>query len=199
MIATVIDAYRRERGDTRTRTVGSGDNRRTETYTVWNNVSGQVHNTFDDVPVLANTGLDDKRVAALEPWPTQQVRPFTPEFLAGHLARTYDLDVENAFGVAQQRMESEIVSTIKRDIGGDQQRIHSKDTQWGAMTFKHVLLPVWLLTVIYAGNPFQVFINGITGEVQGDRPFSKVKIAAAVTLGVILIAVILYFVNRSSG
>ena len=67
------------------------------------------------------------------------------------------------------------------------------------MTFKHLLLPMWLLTVIYAGKPFQVFINGVTGEVQGDRPFSKVKIAAAVTLGVILIAVILYFVNRSSG
>ena len=55
-----------------------------------------------------------------------------------------------------------------------------------SLTFKHLLLPIWLLTVIYAGKPFQVFINGITGEVQGQRPWSKVKIAVAVMVVVIL-------------
>ena len=57
------------------------------------------------------------------------------------------------------------------------------------MTFKHLLLPIWLLTVIYAGKPFQVCINGVTGEVQGRRPYSKAKIVAAIPLVVLVILV----------
>lgn len=84
-------------------------------------------------------------------------------------------------------MENTIDHTVRADIGGDEQRVTSVNTRWFDMTFKHVLLPIWLLTVIYDGKPFQVCINGFTGEVQGRRPFSKVKIAAAVTAVVLLL------------
>ena len=179
--------YRGQRGDNYTVQVGSGDNRRTETRTRWRHASGQVSNTFTDLTVLANTGLDDKRVRALEPWPTDQIRPFAPQYIAGHLSRTYDKDVEVCFPEAQQRMDAEIDATVRRDIGGDKQRIHNKQTTFHSLTFTHLLLPIWLLTVIYNGEPFQVFINGVTGEVQGERPFSKVKIAIAVVVALILI------------
>ena len=77
--------------------------------------------------------------------------------------------------------------TVRRDIGGDQQRVHGKNTTWYDMTFKHVLLPIWLLAVIYGGKPFQVCINGFTGEVQGRRPYSTVKIALTITLVVVVL------------
>jgi len=48
-----------------------------------------------------------------------------------------------------------------------------------------------LLTVIFEAKPFQVFINGMTGEVQGQRPWSKVKIAAAVVAAIIVIVIVL--------
>ena len=190
--------YTGQRGDDYTVQVGSGDNRRTETRTRWSHAAGQVHNVFTDVTVLANTGLDRERVTKLEPWPTDQVRPFTPECIAGHLCRTYDNDVEQCFPEAEKRMESEVTSTIKRDIGGDKQRIHQKTTTYSRLTFNHLLLPIWLLTVIYDGKPFQVFINGVTGEVQGERPFSKVKIAIASVAAAILVIIglVLYSMNR---
>ena len=115
--------------------------------------------------------------------------PFSAEYIAGHLSRTYDLTVEQGFEVARSSMESTIDHTVRRDIGGDEQRVHSKDTKWFNMTFKHVLLPIWLLTVIYAGKPFQVCINGFTREVQGRRPYSKAKIIAAITLVVLVIVI----------
>jgi hypothetical protein len=87
-------------------------------------------------------------------------------------------------------MDAEIESTIRRDIGGDEQRISSKSTTFHSLLYKHLLLPIWLLTVIYDGKPFQVFINGVTGEVQGQRPWSKVKIALAVLAAIIVITVI---------
>lgn len=191
--------YAGRRGDNYTVTTGSGDNQRTETRIRWRNVSGQVHNAFDDIAVCANTGLERKHVTALEPWPTQSARAFSAEYVAGHLCRTYDHDVEQSFGEARQRIDDEVRQTVKHDIGGDHQDINHLDTRFGAMTYKYLLLPIWLLTVIFEGRPFQVMINGVTGEVQGQRPWSKVKIALAVTAAIIVAIILLVLWSAAGG
>ncbi len=188
--ALTTTQYRGQRGDTYTVTVGSGENRRTETRTRWTPAWGTVRDDFDDLPVLANEGFERRRIDALEPWPTGDAKAFSAEYVAGHLCRTYDHDVEQCFGPAQKRMESEIEQTIRRDIGGDKQQISSKSVRYDQLSYKHLLLPIWLLTVIYQQKPFQVFINGITGEVQGQRPWSKVKIAMAVVAALIVIGIL---------
>ncbi len=189
--ADAITRYAGQRGDNYTVTVGSGDNRRTETRTRWSHRSGNVRNRFDDLTVLANEGFEPKHVHALEPWPTQGAQPFSPEFLAGHLCRTYDKDVGECFTEAEQRMKNEIQATVRRDIGGDKQRIDSIDTDFRDLTFKHLLLPIWLLTVNFSGKPFQTFINGTTGEVHGDYPWSKVKIAALVVAALVVLGILI--------
>ena len=191
--------YTGRRGDDYTVTVGSGDDERTETRTNWFPVSGAVTNSFDDITVFANDGFDRARVAKLEPWPTQTAKSYSPEFVAGHLCRTYDNDVEQCMGEATTKMEAEIDQTIRRDIGGDHQDVDSRSIDWRKMTYKHLLLPIWLLTVIYQDKPFQVYINGVTGEVQGARPWSKVKIiAAAVIILVVIIVLIVLLKSRKS-
>jgi hypothetical protein len=197
--ADTVTQYEGKRGDHYTVTVGSGENQRTETRTRWSYASGVVANRFDDLAVLANDGFDTERVSALEPWPTAQARPYSPEFVAGHLCRTYDHDAEEVLPVAKARMEAAIEQTIRRDIGGDVQQIDRKQTSYNSLGFKHLLLPIWLLTVLFQGQPFQVFINGITGEVQGERPWSKVKIAVAVVLAIILITIIAVVWQSSGG
>lgn len=183
--------YRGQRGETRTRQVRDGNETRTETYTEWYHASGRVVDHFDDVMVLANTGFERRYVDRLDPWPTAQLQPFNANYLAGHLCRTYDRQVDECYDDAKAIMDHTIDSSIRRDIGGDDQRIHDKRTHWANETYKHVLLPIWLLTVIYEGKPLQVFMNGVTGEIHGQRPWSKVKIAVAVVAVILLIAVIL--------
>jgi len=182
--------YTGARGDEYTVTVGSGNQRRTETRVRWTPASGVVDDSFDDLPVLANSGFDRGRIAALEPWPTQNAEPYSPEYVAGHLCRTYDIDVEACFPEAQQTMERVIDRHIRADIGGDRQRIHQRSIDWVRTEYKHLLLPIWLLTVIYLEEPFQVYINGVTGEVHGQRPYSKVKIAAAVVAALAVLATV---------
>lgn len=196
--AQTTTRYRGQRGDNYTVTVGSGENQRTEVRTRWSHRSGTVHDEFDDVPILANTGFEDKHIRALEPWPTDDAAPFSAEYIAGHLCRTYDHDVEESFGPAKQRIESGIRDTIRRDIGGDHQRISSMSVRYELLTFKHLLLPIWLLTVVYQQKPFQVFINGVTGEVQGQRPYSVIKITIAVIVALIIAGGI-FFLYQSSG
>lgn len=195
--ADVTTNYDGSRGTTRTRTVGSGKNRRTETYTTWRNVRGQVFDQFDDITVLANTGFNDRYVQSLEPWPTQHVQPYNPDYIAGHLCRTYDVDAKASFGVAHKRIKSSVEHTVRRDIGGDQQRIRSMNMRMANLTYKHVLLPIWLLTVLYDGRAMQVFMNGTTGEIHGERPWSKVKIASTVAAVIALIVLILIIKSAS--
>jgi DNA-directed RNA polymerase subunit RPC12/RpoP len=196
--ASTTTRYTGRRGDHYTVVVGSGENRRTETRTRWSHAAGTVRNRFDDLPMCANEGLDRRHVDALEPWPTTEARPFNPEYLAGHLSRTYDHDVKTCFGPAKERMEDEIRHTVHMDIGGDVQQITSMGVHYEGLAYKHLLLPVWLLTVVHGGEPFQVFINGVTGEVHGQRPYSALKIALAV-IAVVVLAVVAYLVFGWSG
>jgi len=196
--ATTTTRYTGRRGDHYTVVVGSGQDRRTETRTRWSPAAGTVRNHFDDLPVCANDGLDRRHVEALEPWPTAEARPFNPEYLAGHLARTYDHDVRTCLQPAKARMEDAIRDAVRRDIGGDVQQISSMGVHYERLGYKHLLLPVWLLTVVHAGAPFQVLINGVTGEVHGQRPYSAVKIAVAV-VAALVVAVVLWLVFGSSG
>lgn len=192
-------SYHGRRGDNYTVTVGHGENKRTETRTNWTRVRGAVSNSFDDITVFANEGFERKRIAKLEPWPTESAKPYSAEYAAGHLRRTYDHDVEECLPEATTQMETAIRQTVRRDIGGDQQDIRSMDINWLKMTYKHLLLPIWLLTVIYENKPFQVYINGVTGEVHGARPYSKVKIITAVVVAVLLVAIIAIAVSAGGG
>ena len=191
--------YTGQRGTRRTVTVGSEGNKRTETKTDWTHVSGEVAESFDDVPVFANDGFEADRIAQLEPWPTEEARQYSPEFVAGHLCRTYDRDVGACWADARGTMEAAIDSSIKRDIGGDEQRVDARQTTWRSTAYKHLLLPIWLLTVIYDGRPFQVYINGVTGEVVGSRPWSKAKIIAAVAAVALALLTLILLYQRFKG
>jgi hypothetical protein len=120
---------------------------------------------------------------ALEPWPLLKVVPFTQQMLAGLMARTYDIELDACFKEGRQRIDAAILSEVHQRIGGDTQMVSSVKSQYDAITYKHLLLPVWLMAYRFNGKTFQVFINAATGEVQGERPYSVLKIMFAVILG----------------
>ena len=91
-------------------------------------------------------------------------------------------------------MERMLIRDIKFDIGGDAQKIDRMTTRYSAITFKHVLLPVWLASYRWQNKPYRVAINGRTGEVSGERPYSALKIALAVVVGLLIAGAIGYLV-----
>ena len=125
----------------------------------------------------------------LEPWPLDLAVPFNQQMLAGYLARTYDVELAACFREGKERIDAMVLQEVKERIGGDTQRIDSVDSRYEAITFKHLLLPVWLLAYPFGDKSYQVFINAATGEVQGERPWSAVKIAFAVLSGLLLLGI----------
>ncbi|MCA8983992.1 MAG: hypothetical protein R3C12_08965 [Planctomycetaceae bacterium] len=174
------NAYSGERGETYTVTVGTGKNRRTETRVRWYPASGQFQRFFDDVLVLGCEGMSPDLVRSLEPWPLARCLPFTREALAGYIARTYDVPLEQGFQQASQRIAQALEEDVRRRIGGDRQRIHRIQTVHSAITFKFVILPIWLMSYRYRERVYQVMINAATGKVGGERPWSVWKILLTV-------------------
>ena len=199
--AATTTRYTGMRGVYRTETYRDSEGRtQTRTVTDWYPAAGVVNNQFEDVTGHASTGLDDQKITELEPWPMDWSHTYSPQFVAGHLSRTYDQDATEVFQErVEPRMESVIDSTIRADIGGNVQQIHSRDISWLMVRFCQLALPIWMLAVTYRQQPFQVAINGITGEVQGRRPWSAVKITLAVIAGLLLVALFFWLYQTYGG
>ncbi|MCP4146757.1 MAG: hypothetical protein GY757_03310 [bacterium] len=161
--------------------------------TRWHPVSGQVRVSFDDVLVIASKSLPEKYTIELEPWNLKELVPYNDKYLSGFRSESYQVDVATGFDKAKLRMDPVIRQEILRDIGGDDQRISSTNTSYHDVTFKHTLLPIWISSYRYSGKLYRFLINGQTGEVQGERPYSAIKIAMAV-LAAIAVLVIAYFI-----
>ncbi len=201
--ADTRSAYRGERGTVyyESRTVTR--NGKTETIRVqkvrWTPASGRVARFFDDVLVLASKSLPKRFTDALEPWDLSAMEPYRPEFLAGFRAEGYQVDLDAGYEEARIKMDRIIERDIKFDIGGDRQRIHHVDTQVSDVTFKHVLLPVWLAAYKYRSETYRFVVNGRTGQVQGERPWSVWKITFAILISLIVAAGIGYAIALQQG
>lgn len=188
--ALTSNSYVGQRGEHYYVEVGTGDNKRRERRTRWYPASGRFQRFFDDVLVIGSAGMNQNLVLALEPWPLEKLIPYTPEVLSGFLARTYDIELDEGFQEAKRRIEEAIEQDVRGRIGGDEQRITSIHSRFGALRYKHLLLPVWLLAYRFHGKTYQVMINAGTGEVQGERPYSWVKITLAILAAIIAVAAI---------
>ncbi|WP_432798039.1 hypothetical protein [Poriferisphaera sp. WC338] len=146
----------------------------------WYPASGTVYVPFNDVLVVASKSLPEKYVHELEPWDLDQLVSYQDEFVKGFVSECYQVDLPSGFERAKELMEPNIRSAIRSDIGGDHQRISWTHSQYNDITFKHVLLPVWMSAYRYNEKVYRVVVNARTGEVQGERPWSWVKITLAV-------------------
>lgn len=192
--------YRGRRGDdywvTKTYTVNGKRRTKRVRKTRWRSVSGVVHNGFDDMLVLASHSLPRTYTEKLEPWDLHNLTPYRPDYLAGFQAESYQVDLEQGFGDAQEKADPTIRSTIKRDIGGDHQRISSMTPYYSDITFKHLLLPIWISAYRYKNKTYRFLVNGRTGEVQGERPWSALKIAAAVAAALLVVGGVWYAARK---
>ena len=191
--------YAGQRGDIYFITVGEGNNRRTVQQIRWSYRDGSFNRFFDDVMMIAASKQHIDLVEALEPWPLDRLIPFTPEVLAGFFSRTYDVGLEEGFRLARQRIETELGMEVRQRIGGDTQQVHSQQTNYSAVTYKHILLPVWLLAYRYRNKTYQVMMNAATGEVSGQRPYSWVKITFAALMVAILVVTLWALSNQGQG
>jgi ribosomal protein S27E len=176
------ETFRDSNGKTQTRRVR---------HTRWVPSSGQISHFFDDDAVPGTVGIHTALLRKVEPFPTtSDLKPYEPAYVRGWTVERYQVDLRQASQVSKQQMDATVQQLCSSDVPGDTQRNLRVDAHYQNRTFKHILVPVWLVTYTYGRKSFQVVVNGYTGKMAGEHPLSWVKITLAV-LAVILIAVII--------
>ena len=172
----------------------------------WKPVGGQVDLHFDDVLIGASKTLPRTIIDHLQPWDLDNLVPYSEEYISGFRSEIYQVTVDQGFLQAENIMEHKINQSIRYDIGGDHQRISAVNTHHQDTTFKHVLLPVWSAAFEYRGKTYRYVINGRNGTIQGERPYSFIKIGLAVITAIAAALALLYvmetngvFDNMNSG
>lgn len=183
----ITETYQNERGEVATREVRK---------TRWYPTSGTVRLFFDDVLVCASKSLPYHLIEDLKPWDLERLKNYDSKYLSGFITERYNINLQEGFSIAKDKMTNMIQSRIFEDIGGDMQRIHNIDTSYENIKFKHLLLPLWISSFRYGDKVYRFIVNARTGEPVGDRPYSWIKIAIAVIACFCLSVVFYHVVNN---
>ncbi len=161
--------------------------------TRWFPASGSVNGFIDDTLIIAS----DKRKINVDEkvsnWDLSKTKAFDPKYLAGYITEKYTIPLNKGHFEAKKHADNIALKWAKQDIGGDTQRVHHLEKILSDETFKHILLPLYMSTYAYSGKVYKFHINGQTGRLSGERPYSIWKIIFTVLLVVLVIGSIVYF------
>lgn len=190
--------YQGRIGKRHTRTVGSGKNRRTQTYIVWRDISGTYNDLFDDVFVNADSDYSQSTLDKILPFSYETIKVYDDEYLAGYTAKRYNKSANDCWKEAKSIIDGIIEKRILRNYSYDVVDYLNVSTSHSEVTYKYVLLPVYLINYKYGKKNYTLHINGNSGKVAGKTPVSALKVAIATVLGLLIVGVIGFLLYKYS-
>ncbi len=157
----------------------------------WVPAQGELTAPFDDELVAATHGVHPRLLGEVQPFPTSELKPYDHGYVSGWVVEQYQIDIVAAAAHAREVMEEKVRAECAREVPGDTHRNLQVQASFSDQTFKHVLLPVWLLSYDYGRRSFQVVVNGVTGTVAGERPWSWIKILLAVVVAIVVALIVM--------
>ncbi len=152
----------------------------------WEAASGVVEHSFDDELVPGTTGVSEDLLRQVEPFPTNEIVPYDRAFLSGHVVEHYQVALTAAAGDSESQMRAVLQQLAARQVPGDTHRNLVIHPTFSGRTFKHVLVPIWLLVYMFRSKPYQVVVNGYTGRIAGRYPYSPWKIFFLIVLAIMV-------------
>ena len=185
-------------GNRHTRTVGSGKNKRVETYIVWRSISGTHENFFDDVLINADDSYSQKTLDKISPYDYSTIKVYDTEYLSGFMAKRSNREIEDCWVDAKRVIGGKIRRQILSKYSYDVVDYLNVNTTHENVTYKYALLPIYLLNYKYGKKLYSVHVNGNTGKVAGKTPISWLKVLLTSLLGV-LVGALLFYLIYSNG
>jgi predicted RNA-binding Zn-ribbon protein involved in translation (DUF1610 family) len=161
------ETYTDSKGQTQTKQVR---------HTRWEWVSGYHDRSFDDVLVVGSSGLEQRFSEQIFPFELQEIVNYDGQFILGHASEVYQRDVNAGFDVADGIMDTQIRADVTQQVPGDTHRNLQIETRKTDITFKHILLPIWIAAYLYNNKVYRFLVNGQTGKIAGKKPVSAWKV-----------------------
>lgn len=194
--SVTYSTYEGRLGRTVTRTVGSGKNRRVVTRVEYFNVSGTYSYSFDDVFINASSSYDKKTFNKIAPFNYQSIKGYDKRYLSGFMAHRSDKTIESAWDEAKCDMDDRIKQNILSRYTYTTVSYLNVSTIHNDVTYKYVLVPIYLLNYNYSKSNYKVYVNGNTGKVVGKTPLSWLRVGFAALIGLAATAGLLYLIQN---
>ncbi|MBN1580723.1 MAG: zinc ribbon domain-containing protein [Anaerolineae bacterium] len=165
----------------------------------WQPASGTHNEFFDDVLVYATRSVQERILQRIYPFDTKQLVPYRPQYLAGWRAEEYQIDLAEGWKMGQAIIDDRLRTACGSEVPGDTHRNLRVQTQFSNLTFKHVLLPVWIASYRFNNKVYNFMVNGKTGQVHGEAPISWWKVVLTVLIVLVLLACILIAMSLLGG
>ena len=147
---------------------------KTDTY----NVEREGIYDFDKIPVDGSVRFNDAIMNSIEPFEYEELTKFSYSYLSGFLAEKYDVEKDEAKKITIDRAKQSCISDLEtkaRASGYSTFYSDNKETTINEENIDYVLLPVWMLNIKYNEKIYTFAMNGQTGKMIGDIPYSKNK------------------------
>jgi hypothetical protein len=165
----------------------------------WYPTSGQLDHFFDDELIPGTVGVRLDLLNKVEPFPTTDLKPYDPAFVRGWTVERYQVDLRKASEANRQQMDQEMYQLCGAQVPGDTHRDLQVRTAYAQRTFKHILVPAWLVTYTFGPKTFHVLVNGYTGTTAGDRPISWVKVFFYIIIPAFFILLVIVYLKLQEG
>ncbi|MBQ8957490.1 MAG: hypothetical protein IJ057_03145 [Bacteroidales bacterium] len=170
-----------------------------KTETEWRRVSGVFQEFFDDKTVMASKRHEESFITNCEPFNFSKLVPYSPQVVAGFIAERYSVGLKEGWEHAQKAIQSDLRSDIeyyvKKNWRADRADSVKFSTLYSNITYKYLLVPVWISSFKYKEKVYQFVVNGQTGKVGGKTPVSAWRVILAILMAAGIIAG-LYFLLR---
>ncbi|MGC8723801.1 MAG: hypothetical protein ACP5VF_08005 [Acidobacteriota bacterium] len=160
----------------------------------WEPASGERTDRYDDVlvPAVQQERLD--LVLKVYPFDMKGLVPYNPMVLAGFGILNADMPLKMVYQIARNSMQADQEERCGRDVPGDTHQNLVVRMTLSEQTFKHLLCPLWVGSFQYKGRVFPFVVNGQTGALYGEKPWSWVKIGFA-SAAAALVLLLLYLLS----
>ena len=158
--------------------------------TEWWPLSGEFRKYYSGYMVSASKGLPQAEALAIQPYQLSNMMRYRPHYLAGWLVEEYSISKEQALEMTKAEFQRREKENIANFLPGDTQSGLSVSTRLDLGGTDLILLPVHVLSYRYRDKVFRFLVNGQTGKIYGEKPWSSARITIAV-IGVAVLLIVL--------
>ncbi len=146
-------------------------------------VSGNYNMQFDDILIQASEKISQQNLDNMRPFDTNDSKEYSTDFLHGYIAQSNDKSGQDCWADAQVVANAEIRRRILRKYTYDTVEYLNVNTAFCDVTYKYLLLPIYVGNCNWKQKVYNFFVNGKNGKVTGKTPVSPLKVGIAILLG----------------
>lgn len=173
---------------------------KSKTVTDWYPVQGFYQEIIDDHLVLATTRHDERLLGKIRPFDTAKSKAYHQQYLAGYGAERYSIGIEDGWKQAQKEIHDYLVSQVEHEIkqrhAADRVKGVKLSVSHSAITYKYLILPIWLSSFTYKGKLYRFAVNGQSGKVGGDAPISAIRVAIAAIAAISVVSGLFWLADK---